>query len=252
MRVLIIEDELLAQQNLRNILQRNFSDIEIVDAIDSVELAIDWFSDKENQVDIVFMDVELSDGMCFEIFDAVDIDAKVVITTAFDSYAIKAFKVNSIDYILKPIDKAEIIKAVNRCQVEMARSQEFVEMITTKRESALEVSYKKRFSVKIGDRIVIIHMSDVAYFYTEAKMTYVMLKSGKTYIIDDSLESLESLLPPTDYFRVSRSVITSIEAILSVSKYSNSRIKITLSPAAPIDIFVSRSRLGDFLKWINS
>ena len=149
MRALIVEDELLAQKNLKTIIKNNVSDIEIVDCVDSVKSAVEWFSNGDNSTDVVFMDVELSDGTCFDIFDLVEVDAKIIMTTAFDSYAIKAFKVNSVDYILKPIDPEELVRAIDKCR--RALSSDLGAVVELPKSGSVvaergEQSYKKRFT----------------------------------------------------------------------------------------------------------
>lgn len=280
MRALIVEDELLAQKNLKNIIANNVLDIEIVDCLSSVKAAVEWFSNSENSIDIVFMDVELSDGTCFDVFELVDVDAKIIMTTAFDSYAIKAFKVNSVDYILKPIDPEELVRAIEKCRKALAMDRDRVGDCkadaglsvgvdldadtglsaevgwgSVKRDNDVvkrsEVGYKKRFTVKFGSRIIIIMVEDIAYFYSMTKTTNVMLKSGRNYIIDESLDAIEAKLNPEEFFRASRSLITSISAIDRIYKQSANRIKLMLKPDPEFDVFISRFRISSFLQWTN-
>ncbi len=251
LKVLIVEDEVPAQANLRKILNTNFDDLQIVGTVDSIEKSVAWFSNPANKADIVFMDVELSDGMCFEIFKKVNISAKVIITTAYDHYAVKAFKINSIDYLLKPIDVDELITAVNKCRVHDNNqyTNELIEEILTKSEIR---EYKQRFIVKIGDRIIIVPVVDIAYFVSQDKTSYLVTHEGKQYILDFSLDALEDLLNPKDFFRISRACITHIDAISQVTRHFSGRLKISLTPKRDEDIFVSRVRTGDFMHWINS
>ena len=251
LQVFIIEDEVPAQANLRKILKTNFDDLEIVGVVESIAKAVAWFSDPHNKADIVFMDVELSDGKCFEIFKQVNIEANIIITTAYDYYAVKAFKINSIDYLLKPIDTTELINAVNKCRKTnpvSTKHTKLIENILTKPEVR---EYKQRFIVKIGDRIIIVHVRDIAYFISQDKTSYLVTREGKQYIIDLSLDALEDLLNPKDFFRISRACITHIDAISQVTKHFSGRLKITLNPKRDEDIFVSRVRTSDFMHWIN-
>ena len=252
MKVFIVEDEIPAQVNLKRALKANFSDIEVVGVADSVVSAVAWFQNPENKTDIVFMDVELSDGLCFEIFNRVHIDAKINITTAYDNYAIKAIKINSVDYILKPIDNRELIVAVERCQGLMKEDTHAendggsgADLHSAYRE------YKQRFVVKIGDHIIIVGVDDIAYFISRDKTSYIITHDGKSYITDQSLDTIETLLDPKNFFRISRACITNIHAIDAVSRHFSGRLKVTLVPKLDEDIFISRVRTNDFMRWIN-
>ncbi len=246
MKILIIEDEIPAQINLENVLKTNFNNVDIVGKITSVSGAVKWFQNIQNQADIVFMVVELSDGTCFEIFKKVKIKTQIVITTAYDNHAIKAFKVNCSDYILKPIDPVELVAAVKKC---MQPANE--ETYTTEEKPQETQNYKRRFVSKIGDNIIINNLEDIAYFISQEKTSYLVKKGGKSYIMDQSLDSIERMLNPKDFFRISRACITHISAIKSVSKHFSGRLKISLIPQNSEDIFVSRVRTNDFMKWLN-
>ena len=256
MRILIIENEILAQKNLKNIITQSYSDAIIVECLDSVKGAIEWFSNPENHIDIVFMDIELSDGMCFDIFDNIEINAKVIMTTAFDHYAIKAFKVNSVDYILKPIDREELITAIEKCRKDLQNNSILASLphnnlVETGSIINDSTKLQKRFSVKCGNRIVIVKVEDIAYIYSEDKSTNLMTKNKNIYILDDTMDIIEEKLNPEEFFRVSRSVITSISSIDRINKQSTNRIKLLLQPLPPFDVFVSRFRIPRFLQWIN-
>lgn len=258
-KALIIEDEIPAQANLKRALKKNFDDIDVIDVENSVAGAVDWLKNNENQADIIFMDVELSDGMCFEIFNRIDVKGKVIITTAYDSYAVKAFKVNTIDYILKPIEPDELITAVEKCKKAISLdkqnntvhtfSQKNIELIKSILTGNLD-NYKKRFTVKIGDHLNIVNISDVAYFFSENKFSYAMTNKGKKYILDFSLNNIEAELNPQKFFRISRSYIISMDSIKDIINMS-SRLKIKLHPRTDEDVFVSRSRTNDFLDWLS-
>ncbi len=251
MKVLIVEDEQLAQNNLRNLILKQFGDLEIVDMLASVKGTVQWLRNPENRADIIFLDVELSDGMCFDIFDSVSTNAKIIITTAYDTYAIKAFKINCIDYLLKPIDPDELRQAVERCREALnARSELNVEALRKALQSEQPAEYKSRFIIRIGDRILILQTDDIAYFYAEDKSTYAVTKEGKQVIIDLTLDALQEAVDPHRFFRISRSQIVAIDAIESISKHLNNRLKINLQPKPSFDAFVSRFRINDFLEWI--
>ena len=244
MKIFIIEDEIPAQINLENALKANFPNVEVIGKVTSVVNAVNWFQNVQNHADIVFMDVELSDGTCFDIFKQVKIHTHIVITTAYDNHAIKAFKVNCTDYILKPIDPVELVAAVKKCQ-----HHEKGEIADKKAQDA---QYKQRFVAKIGDNIIINNLEDIAYFISQEKTSYLVKKDGKSYIMDQSLDYIERMLNPKDFFRISRACITHISAIKSVSKHFSGRLKISLSPQNDEDIYVSRNRANDFMTFINS
>ena len=192
MRVLIVEDEIMARQSLARILRQEFSDLRIVGTAGSVRETVDWLRAGENTADVIFMDVELSDGNCFEIFRQVEIAAHVIMTTAYDSYAVRAFEVNSIDYLLKPIDPAALRRAVERCRTsrEHLDASRLLDAIGRTRE------YKQRYIVRFNDRIVPVRTSDIAYFYSEEKNTWLVTADNSRYVMDLSLDILsEELLP---------------------------------------------------------
>lgn len=246
MRIFIIEDEVLAQVNLENALKANFSDVQVVGKVASVQNAVKWFQNVQNVADIVFMDVELSDGTCFDIFKLVKIHAPIIITTAYDNHAIKAFKVNCTDYLLKPIDPVELVAAVNKC---VTRHEKLGDEGETMYGEGGE--YKQRFIIKLGDKIIIVNQEDVAYFVSAEKTSYLVNREGKSYIMDQSLDTIERMVDPKEFFRLSRACITRIGSIQSVSKHFSGRLKIGLNPRHDEDIFVSRVRTNDFMRWIN-
>ncbi|MCH5334858.1 MAG: response regulator transcription factor [Alistipes sp.] len=253
LKALIIEDEALSRTNLTKALSQLFDDIEVVGTRESVNGTVEFLKNPENRVDMIFMDVELADGMCFDIFDRVKIEVPVIITTAYDNYAIRAFRVNSIDYLLKPLDHDELRQAVERCRkVISGREQRSVIDADALREALMqrEHAYKRRFVIRIGDRISVVNAEDIAYFYAEDKSTYIMTFDGKHYIVDLSLDSLSESVDPDNFFRISRSCIVSIKSIVSISKHLNNRLKLVLQPKAGFDVFVSRFRSGDFMDWL--
>ena len=248
MKVLIIEDEIPAQIQLERLLKTHFPGFEVIAKINSVGAAVHWL--KHQQADLIFMDVELSDGQCFEIFKQVSVETPVIITTAYNNYAIKAFKVNSIDYLLKPIDKTEFVEAVEKSKkIALRNLPDYtqIEELLTKNQPK---EYKKRFTVKLGDRILVLNTSDIAYFYSEDKATFIVTNEGKRYISDMSLDTVEEQLNVIDFFRLSRGCIASIQSVKNVSRYFNSRLKVTLSPPLAGDFLVSRIRIPHFLTWL--
>lgn len=248
MKVLIVEDEIPAQLQLERLLNAHFPDTEIMAVLTSVEKASDWLA--VNSPELIFMDVELSDGQCFEIFKRVDVKAPVIITTAYDHFAIKAFKVNSVDYLLKPIESTEFVRAVEKSTRVSKSGQTDLRALEELLMKSTPKEYKKRFITKQNDQIIVLQVEEIAYFYAEDKATFIVSSSGKRYFSDYSLDNLEDQLDPKSFFRLSRGCIANIQAVKSVSKHFNSRLKIKLEPALIESILVSRIRVPDFLNWL--
>lgn len=247
MKAFIIEDEIMAQKSLIRALSQNFPDIEIIGTATSVKGAVAWL--KENTTDIIFMDVELSDGICFEIFRQVDIKAKVIMTTAYDSYALKAFEAGSVDYLLKPVEAEHLKRAVARCRMSGGRID--VEALTRAIEGASQKKdYKERYIVRFNDRIVPLQTSNIAYVFSEDKNNYLVTFDDQKYIIDTSLDVIAEELDPEYFFRISRGCIVSMKAIDSIVKQMGGRLRLMVHPAPSFEMTVSRSRVDDFLKWL--
>ena len=253
-KVLIVEDEIPAQINLKKLIDKCCPDSRIVMALSSVRSTIKWLEENPEGADVIFMDVELSDGVCFDIFDKIDITANVIITTAYDNYAINAFKRDTRDYLLKPIDEKELSRAWERCRERIeAKSAPNIEALLdmVRQKSASDKCFKKRFIVKAGDKIVIIPVEEIAYCYSEDKSTYAVNRNGTHRLLDYSLDTVQELLDPTLFFRISRSCIVSISSIDSISKHLGTRLKLQLNPRSEEDVIVSRSRTSDFLEWLD-
>lgn len=247
MKAFIIEDEIMAQKSLIRALSQNFPDIEVIGTATSVKGAVAWL--KENTTDIIFMDVELSDGICFEIFRQVDIKAKVIMTTAYDSYALKAFEAGSVDYLLKPVEADHLKRAVARCRMSGGRID--VDALTRAIEGASQKKdYKERYIVRFNDRIVPLQTSNIAYVFSEDKNNYLVTFDDQKYIIDTSLDVIAEELDPEYFFRISRGCIVSMKAIDSIVKQMGGRLRLMVHPAPSFEMTVSRSRVDDFLKWI--
>ena len=247
MKAFIIEDEIMAQKSLIRALSQNFPDIEVIGTATSVKGAVAWL--KENTTDIIFMDVELSDGICFEIFRQVDIKAKVIMTTAYDSYALKAFEAGSVDYLLKPVEADHLKRAVARCRMSGGRID--VDALTRAIEGASQKKeYKERYIVRFNDRIVPLQTSNIAYVFSEDKNNYLVTHDNHQYILDSSLDVVMDELNPDMFFRISRSCIISMKAISSITKQPGGRLRISHVPRSDQEMTVSRSRVDDFLKWI--
>ena len=252
MNVLIIEDEIMAQKSLARVLTQNFPDLNIIEYLDSVKGTVEWLRRNGNSIDIIFMDVELSDGVCFEIFKQIEVKAKVIMTTAYDSYALKAFEVGGVDYLLKPIEAESLKRAVARCQ----RSGDGIDveallrMIGGEQKSSTPKEYKERYIVRFNDRIVPLNVTDIAFIYSEDKNNYLVTFDGQRYIIDSSLDVVCDGLDPHKFFRISRGCVVSMKSIKSIIKQAGGRLKIVSNPDAGFEMTVSRSRVDDFLIWL--
>lgn len=244
MNILIVEDEIPAQKLLIRLIEKYYPNFKIAAIIDSITAAITWL--KSNTPDIIFMDVELSDGTCFEIFNHIDIKCPVIITTAYEQYALDAFKSKCIDYLLKPIDDYVFKESVERCLnfYNGASNSETTET------AASPKSFRQRYTIQIGNQIEILDVSKISYFYSEDKTNFIVTKDGNSYMTDQSLDSIKEELDPTVFFKISRGCIASIDAIGSISKYFNSRLKVTLKPAKCSPILISRERVKTFLEWL--
>lgn len=251
MKVLIVEDESMAAKRLTTLLQKLEPEIEILDQLDSVKTAVKWLS--ENYADLLFFDIQLADGLSLEIFNQVKINTPIIFTTAFDEYAIKAFRLNSIDYLLKPIDPEELKHALEKFHRNFSKANP-VQPNLNLLEQAMQMltkQYKERFVVKIGEHIHTVSVSDAAYFYSQEKATFLQSVEKKRYIIDYTLEEVEALVDPKEFFRINRKYLISLKGIKDIVTYSNSRLRIILSQSDEMDAIVSREKVQDFKKWLD-
>lgn len=254
--ILIIEDEIPAQITLTRMIEKHCTNSRIVATLNSVRSSIKWIEENPEGADVIFMDVELSDGVCFEIFNKVNINTQVIITTAYDNYAVNAFRNNCTDYLLKPIVEEDLIRAWERCMERMeqhnnASLETLIDMVS-KVGTPKDKEYKKRFIVKTGDKILIIPVEDIAYCYSEDKSTYAISYSGNRRLLDYSLDMIQEMLDPKLFYRISRSCIVSINAIENISKHLGTRLRLQLRPHTDEEIVVSRSRTSDFLEWLDN
>ncbi|WP_121965766.1 LytTR family DNA-binding domain-containing protein [Myroides sp. N17-2] len=248
--IVIIEDEKPAARSLERKLEKLGYSSMI--NLSSVEEAVVWFGSNK-EPDLIFLDIQLSDGLSFEIFEQVHINSSIIFTTAYDEYALRAFKLNSIDYLLKPIQEDELKQAIDKFQNNRTAifgfNQQF-DLFKQFMSTSNAVEYKERFAVKVGAQIKIILRSEIVCFYSENKATYVQTTEGRNYIIDYTLEELEKMVDPVDFFRMSRKFIVSIHSIKDIYSYSNSRLKLNLVNLESEDLIVSREKVTDFKKWI--
>ncbi len=248
MKIVIIEDEPLAAEKLERYLLKYSGELEILSVLDSLESAIPWIGEHQDSVDLFFMDVQLTDGLSFEIFSKVDVKKPVIFTTAFDEFALDAFKVNSIDYLLKPITFTDLSKALQKLQTLKAQFSGNSALKPLARQLGKK-NYKDRFLVRLGNHIHSLTTDSITTFYAEGRDAYLKTSKGKTYIIEYKLESLEGLLDPKQFFRVNRSFIVNINAIDDVLVYSNRRLKLSLQQKIDKDIIVSREKVSEFKMW---
>lgn len=250
MRVVIIEDEKPSARRLSRMLDD--LGIETHTMLHSVAEAIDWFEGNQHP-DLILLDIQLSDGLSFEIFDQVKVNSAIIFTTAYDEYALKAFKLNSIDYLLKPIDDDELKSAIDKFKENQSQAQPLhVDLDQIKRllVNPLDKNYKERFTVKIGQHLKIIPTEEIECFYSENKGTYIYTSEKRDYLIDSSLEQLEPMLDPLVFFRVNRKFYIHIKAIKDIIAYTNSRLKLKLHAFDAQEIIVSREKVKDFKNWI--
>lgn len=252
MNVLIIEDEIPSRLNLQRAIGTIAPDLTIVGSIGSVAEAVEWFNSHPEGADLIFMDVQLSDGLGFDIFKKVAVKGHVVVTTAYDNYALDAFKIHSIDYLLKPLDKEALAGAIDHCRILSQSSNTApIDYNALAELFSPKTPYKDRFLVKVGDKIILVKVENIVLFYSENKTTYLVTNENREYIIDDSLDAIEGKLDPKHFFRIGRSYIVALEQIQVVTKHFGSRLKVQLRSSRRDDLFVSRARATEFLEWLN-
>ncbi|MHA7057734.1 LytR/AlgR family response regulator transcription factor [Aquimarina sp. M1] len=250
MNVIIIEDEKPAARRLSRML--NDLDIKVNMMLHSVGESIEWFTTNKHP-DLIFLDIQLSDGLSFEIFDTITIKSAIIFTTAYDEYALKAFKLNSIDYLLKPIDDEELEAAIKKYKDQIPTSaslQVDFEDIKKLLVNPMDRIYKKRFTARVGQHLKIFSVEDIECFYSENKGTYLHTNENRNYLIDTTLESLEDELNPQQFYRVNRKFSININAIKDIISYTNSRLQIKLHHFNEQDIIVARERVKDFKEWL--
>ncbi len=254
MNILIIEDEKPAARLLQRKVEK--LGLQINTMLHSVEEAIAWFQNNPHP-DLIFLDIQLSDGLSFEIFEYFDkaqqhIKSAVIFTTAYDEYALRAFKLNSIDYLLKPIDEEDLEIAVNKFKARNQAQNISLDFEAIKRMlvNPVEKEYKKRFSVKIAQQLKVISIDEVECFYSENKGTYIHTLDNRDYLIDSTLEVVEAEINPKEFYRVSRKFIVPLKAVKEIQVYSNSRLKIILPTYKDDEVIVARESVSDFKEWI--
>ena len=253
MNVVIVEDEYPAAERLEKLLQRTNQAINVVATLDSVEASVRWLENNPAP-DLILSDIQLSDGLSFEIYEQVLLQSPIIFTTSYDEYAIRAFKLKSIDYLLKPIKYEELVQAIQKYQTfrdefsghdQAARLEQLLDTL-----SSTERTHKKRFLVKKNEQLIPITDEEIAYFYTEHELVYLITGADKKYVIDYTLEQLESLLNPAQFFRINRQCILNMTAIQQIHTYFSSRLKLQLHPPPNDEVLVSKGKVKAFKAWL--
>lgn len=254
MRVLIIEDEAPAVRKLRGLLNNQDVDVEVLADIDTVEEAIEWL--KNNPApDVIFSDIQLADGVSFEIYNTISPNCPIIFTTAYDEFALKAFELNSLDYLLKPYTEEQFNRAFNKIKLAVSSSNTSeVEKIKSvlAQLNIKNNNYKERFLVSKAGVLLPIKVEDVAYFYTEDKTINLVTKTKERYFISSSLDELELVLNPANFYRVNRQYIVNANSIVKIENFFNGKLVLQLNPTAPHEIVVSRARATSFKNWMDS
>ncbi len=253
MQVLIIEDEAIAAEKLTHILKKYDPAVTVLEAIDSVKNAVKWLNSNSSP-DLIFLDIYLSDGISFEIFTQISLDVPIIFTTAYNEFAIQAFDLNSIAYLLKPIKSEDVARSLDKFKkLRQQRSPEkpadyaaLVNLITQQKKR-----YKERFLVKVGQKIHSIPVEEVAYFYTESKIVFLVTHDNRRFPVDYYLDQLIDLLDPKEFMKINRQFVIRHSSIENMFPYSNSRIKVTLQPPVKKDIIISTEKSSDFKEWLD-
>ena len=250
MKALIIEDELVAANRLEKQLTEVAPEIKVLAKIGSIKEAVKWLT--VNSTDLIFLDIQLSDGISFSIFEQVSVDTPVIFTTAYDQYSVKAFELNSIAYLLKPIRKKDLSESLQKLKkLKSAFSIDFEHLLAE--IQGTKPDYKKRFVIQIGSKIKMVETSEIAFFYAMGKSVFIKTFGNRSYPADLSLDKLENLIDPSKFFRINRKYIVNINAIESMTAWSRSRVKLKLNPPADdeMETTVSVDRSPEFKEWLN-
>lgn len=250
MKVLIIEDEELAVKKLQKTLAVADETAEVVGVADSIKSSVEWL-EQNPQPDLVLMDIELSDGQSFEIFNLTEVKCPVIFTTSYDEFALKAFKVNSVDYLLKPIQKEELQAALEKFKKMSSRSDVSIDNLVKELQQKLQPKeYRKRFLVKLGQKLVSVEIAEISYFYSDGRLNFFKTADNKKYVVDYTMDELEEMLDPKAFFRISRSFYVSVNAIARIDDYFGNRLILGLKPETDKEALVSREKVTDFKKWM--
>lgn len=251
MTCLIIEDEKVAAERLKNLILQYDKRIEILGVIQSVRNSVEWFSNNDVP-DLIFMDIQLADGLSFEIFEKTVITSPIIFTTAYEEYTLRAFKVNSIDYLLKPIDYDDLKNAIEKFRTSPFNQivYRYPQHVFDKVLKSFTDQYKSKFVIKVGEHIKIIPIEEVNCFYSVEKSTFLQTDRNRSYAINQSLDQLVDLLDPEKFFRINRQYIVAFTSIMDIIQYSSSRLRLKIKNNEDIDIIVSREKVQDFKSWL--
>ena len=252
MKVLIVEDEELAVKKLRKTLFTVDGTIEVTGVTDSIKTTVEWLQSNP-QPDLILMDIELADGQSFEIFNLTEVKSPVIFTTSYDEYALKAFKVNSVDYLLKPIQQEELQTALNKFRKISGGSKSELSLDNLVKELQQKLQpkeYRKRFLVKQGQKLVSVEVEDIAYFYSDGRLNFFKTTDNRKFVVDYTMDELEDMLDPIKYFRISRSFYVSVNSIDKIEDYFGNRLILQLKPVVDKEALVSREKVTDFKKWM--
>jgi DNA-binding LytR/AlgR family response regulator len=252
MKVVIVEDEHLSAQRLQGMLKKYDPSIEVVAELPSVAASVEWFKNNPDP-DLVLMDIHLEDGQSFSIFETINLQVPVIFTTAFDEYTIKAFKVNSVDYLMKPLNYEELVAAIEKFKRIHGEAGEEKTMGLEQLLQSMqkkEPEYKSRFLVSIGSRLKTIETEDIQYFFSADKITFLVTKENQRFPIDYSLDKMAVMLDPKQFFRINRQMTVKLDAITNIHVFSKGKIKLDLNPATKEDVFVSMDKVVEFKEWL--
>lgn len=257
MKVLIVEDEELAVKKIRKTLALVEPDAEVVGVTDSIISTVNWIEENPSP-DVILMDIELSDGQSFEIFNRVSVKSPVIFTTSYDEYALKAFKVNSVDYLLKPIQKEDLEVALQKLgqlkdmyKTNEARPEVSIDSLVKELQQKLQPKeYRKRFLVRHAQKLVSVDTDDIAYFFSDGRLNFFKTNDNKKFVVDYTMDELEDMLDPQQYFRISRSFYISVDSVDQIHDYFGNRLMLQLKPAVDKESIVSREKVTDFKKWM--
>jgi two-component system, LytTR family, response regulator LytT len=252
MNIFIIEDEDLAVKKLVKILEGLNRSIVVVGTADSIVGSVEWLQNNPAP-DLVLMDIELADGQSFEIFNQIEVNSPVIFTTSYDEYALKAFKVNSVDYLLKPIQQEELAAALDKfskTQIQTKPAINLDNLIESLHEKLQPKTYRKRFLVKHANKLLSVEVEEIAYFYSDGRVNFFKTKDNKRIIVDYTLDELENMLDPEQFFRISRSFFVSIPAVDKIDEYFGNRLLLGLKPASDKEALVSREKVSEFKRWM--
>ncbi len=249
MNIVIIEDESIAAERLFAAIKKIDDNVKLLAQPDSVKSSISFLQSNKEKIDLMFLDIQLSDGLSFDIFEKIKIKCPIIFTTAYDQYAIKAFKLTSIDYLLKPIKKEELADAIAKYKSNYENAEDINSKMVMVQD-VISKSLQKRIVVRYGHTIKAIDIADAAYFYTRQKVTFMTLKNNEVLPIDENLDELEKILDPKLFFRINRQCIICFDAIENMYTYTKSRVKLILNPVLEEEIIVSTERSSEFKTWL--